>query len=252
MLDHGYQVAKEQLRARQHGKCAYCETQDDAFKRPVEHFRPKRGAENQVGARWVWVDTHYWWLAWTWTNLYFSCDLCNRTGNKGNRFPIVPGQSRAPAPTQPASDPLPASLFDVTAEPRVLVDPRRDQPLDHLQWTPRDQRLPKARWTWTLEGRDQRGRVTIEAIGLTERIDRVNLHLKPLQLLWIQIEGHLQAGRAADAAAAWSAAVTVFVEDPKQPYRNAAWWALDWYCPAADQNNFGFRAPPIPAVTYPP
>ncbi len=32
ILDKGYQVARDQLRERQHGKCAFCEKSEDAFK----------------------------------------------------------------------------------------------------------------------------------------------------------------------------------------------------------------------------
>ncbi|HNH46225.1 MAG TPA: hypothetical protein PKY30_04275, partial [Myxococcota bacterium] len=134
-----YKQAKPVLRERQRKKCAYCEKTEDAFKRPVEHFRPKGGAEDKSGTAWIWVSTHYWWLTWTWTNLYFSCDSCNHTGNKGNRFPLQAGTLRMPAPVQGAATyPLDPSFFDTSQEKPLLIDPRQDRPECHLQWKPLD------------------------------------------------------------------------------------------------------------------
>jgi uncharacterized protein (TIGR02646 family) len=248
LLDAGYRVAREELRKRQHGKCAFCEKKEDAFKRPVEHFRPKKGAHDSVAGNWVGVSTHYWWLTWTWENLYFSCDECNRTGNKGSRFPIEAGHARVDAPTQPVSDPIDAKFYDLSAERRLLVDPRSDDPLDHLEWTPVDRTKPKLRWQWTIQGRDQRGTVTIGVLGLNGREDEVNLHLRPLRALWREIANHLAAGRELEAQQSWDAVVATFVEDTDQPFRAAAWWALDSLCSKTDRHANGFRDPPVPSV----
>lgn len=146
LLDNGYQVARTELRKRQFGKCAFCEKKEDAFKRPVEHFRPKKGAEDRINGKWVVVKTHYWWLTWTWTNLYFSCDECNRLGHKGSRFPIEPGTTRVQPPPSPAPNPIPAQFYDLTSERRLLVDPRHDDPFAHLEWTPVDRTKPPSTW----------------------------------------------------------------------------------------------------------
>jgi hypothetical protein len=252
LLDAGYQVARAELRRRQHAKCAFCEKREDAFKRPVEHFRPKKGAEDRVGGRWVRASTHYWWLAWSWDNLYFSCDECNRTGHKGSRFPLEPGAGRGAAPPRPAPDPLPAALFDLATERRLLVDPRRDQPLDHLQWLPVSRVGNKKTWRWTVEGRDERGDSTVDVLGLRGRIDEVNLHLTAIKLIWHQIEDHLRSGRIDEAQAAWEDILANYVEDPDQPFRGASWWAIESLCPAPDRRAHGLRDPPVPSVLYPP
>lgn len=54
------------------GKCAFCETYvPHTYYGDIEHFRPK---------------SKYCKYAHTWSNLLFSCRICN--GNKGNDFPM--------------------------------------------------------------------------------------------------------------------------------------------------------------------
>ena len=54
------------------GKCAFCETYvPHTYYGDIEHFRPK---------------SKYCRYAHTWSNLLFSCRICN--GNKGNDFPM--------------------------------------------------------------------------------------------------------------------------------------------------------------------
>jgi uncharacterized protein (TIGR02646 family) len=117
-------------------KCAYCETQGVAgFEWDVEHFRPKgRVAEDQ---------THpgYYWLAYTWANLYLSCTLCNQrrkdkprwddpveaaAAGKVDQFPLDPPDSRVADPGGVLAD-----------EGRLLIDPCEDEPEDHLSFTPK-------------------------------------------------------------------------------------------------------------------
>jgi len=112
-------------------KCAYCETPGFAgFSWDVEHFRPKgRVAEDRS-------HPGYYWLAYTWTNLYPSCVFCNQrrkdqptfddpvlgpaTG-KLDQFPVADEGSRARAPAD-----------SLAAEDPLLLDPCRDEPDLHL------------------------------------------------------------------------------------------------------------------------
>lgn len=122
------------LGAMFHGKCAYCESRYVA-QQPgdVEHFRPKalvavRGADGKVEQR-----RGYHWLAAEWSNLLPSCADCNRPRQhevrrgrgkrvlgKANWFPVEPEAARA---TQPGAE---------LTEPRLLLDPCRDDPAAHL------------------------------------------------------------------------------------------------------------------------
>jgi hypothetical protein len=248
LLDKGYQVARSTLYERQYEKCAFCESNEDAEFRPVEHFRPKKGAQDKINGVWITVSSHYWWLTWTWENLYFSCQRCNMAGKKGSKFPIETGTVRMISPGRPIIGLVGPVHYDSTAERRLLIDPRVDAPLDHLQWTPVDRRKNKSLWKWTLEGRDSRGDMTIEVLHLADRIDVVNRHLNALRDLWTEVDRHISAGRLHDATRCWDNLLANFIEDPFQQFRNAAWWAADSLCPRADRILYGLRHPQVPEV----
>ncbi|MWB93146.1 hypothetical protein GON26_02140 [Flavobacterium sp. GA093] len=68
-----WKTAKTQLKKESFGKCAYCEANTDVVAHgDVEHYRPK---------------SIYWWLAYTYDNYLFACQICNQT-YKSNNFPI--------------------------------------------------------------------------------------------------------------------------------------------------------------------
>ncbi len=111
--------ARNTLKALFHGKCAFCESQlDTAAIGYIEHFRPKGGAKGEHGE---YAPDHYWWLAYEWTNLYYSCQVCNFS--KGSRFPV---RQRAK---------LLATGDDLQREGRLLLDPCIDDPDVHLLFT---------------------------------------------------------------------------------------------------------------------
>ncbi|MGD9752053.1 MAG: retron system putative HNH endonuclease [Acidimicrobiia bacterium] len=115
-------------------KCAYCETQGIAgFPWDVEHFRPKGRVAELAGHH------GYYWLAYTWENLYLSCVLCNQrrkdkprwddpdagaAGGKVDQFPVDPESSRAMTPDD-----------DLEHEGRLLLDPCTDDPEEHITFT---------------------------------------------------------------------------------------------------------------------
>ena len=127
-------------------KCAYCESNGfAAFPWDVEHFRPKGSvaeAESHTG---------YYWLAYTWTNLYPSCVFCNQrrkdqptfddprlgpaTG-KLDQFPIANEDDRAKAPEDPLAN-----------EDPLLLDPCSDQPNLHLAFDATGRVSPRDRST---------------------------------------------------------------------------------------------------------
>ena len=78
---------KEKIEKLYHNKCAYCEEKinNAHFTKHIDHFRPKNkitGVENHKG---------YYWLAYEWSNLLPTCQLCNIP--KSNKFP-VPNKKR--------------------------------------------------------------------------------------------------------------------------------------------------------------
>ncbi len=77
-----WKTAKAQLKKESSGKCAYCEANTEVVAHgDVEHYRPK---------------STYWWLAYTYDNYLYACQICNQT-YKSNNFPI--GASKFPEPT---------------------------------------------------------------------------------------------------------------------------------------------------------
>jgi len=120
-----------------HGKCAYCESRvaPVAFG-DAEHFRPKGGvttigADGRECSQMVGSDEHpgYYWLAYSWQNLFPSCAVCN-TKYKRNFFPVAKTHvlSHSPSRTDPGG-------LDDLEEP-LLLNPLVDDPSDHLVFGP--------------------------------------------------------------------------------------------------------------------
>jgi uncharacterized protein (TIGR02646 family) len=77
----GHKSVKELLLYKiQHGKCCYCERlRPHTIEGDIEHFRPK---------------SIYYWLAYDFSNLFYSCKFCNST-SKNDSFPLVDESKRA-------------------------------------------------------------------------------------------------------------------------------------------------------------
>lgn len=68
-------LAKKQLKKESKGKCAYCDANAEVVAHgDVEHYRPK---------------SIYWWLAYTYDNYLYACQICNQTF-KSDNFPAAP------------------------------------------------------------------------------------------------------------------------------------------------------------------
>lgn len=106
---------KEQLKEDQKGKCAYCERFLNGDYGAVEHFRPKGGyCLNGKLER-----PGYYWLAYDWNNLLFSCSECN-TSYKGNHFPLEDENMRDIASQ------------DISKEKALLIQPVVENPGDFI------------------------------------------------------------------------------------------------------------------------
>ncbi len=106
---------KEQLKEDQKGKCAYCERFLNGAYGAVEHFRPKGGyCLNGKLER-----PGYYWLAYDWNNLLFSCSECN-TSYKGNHFPLEDENMRDIASQ------------DISKEKALLIQPVVENPGDFI------------------------------------------------------------------------------------------------------------------------
>lgn len=96
---YGDQSVKALLIVDQHDKCCFCEGKfSDNSYGDIEHFRPKT-AYKKHNARALTYPGYYW-LAYAWTNLMYSCEKCNR-GYKRNDFPLNNELTRKPFQSHP-------------------------------------------------------------------------------------------------------------------------------------------------------
>ena len=125
---YAHEAVKTTLERLFNDKCAYCETKSEGW--DVEHFRPKgRVAERSD-------HPGYYWLAYSWENLYLSCEYCNQrrrdrprwddpvslpAQGKADHFPLADEKTRAMSPTD-----------DIRNETPLLIDPCAEDPEDYL------------------------------------------------------------------------------------------------------------------------
>ena len=139
---YGHGSVKEALLESQYRKCCYCESKFGATSYgAVEHFRPMRAVKQDRGQRLEYPG--YFWLAYSWSNLLASCEVCNTT-YKGNLFPIIDDSKRARSHRD-----------DLNAEGPLFIDPASEDPRQHI-------RFRRAEVVYLTE----RGRVAIEGLGL--------------------------------------------------------------------------------------
>jgi uncharacterized protein (TIGR02646 family) len=161
---YGGAAVKAALQRAQHEKCCYCEGYF-AGHAPgdVEHFRPKTCVQQDHGSLVTYPG--YYWLAYSWENLFYSCLICNRSGKK-NFFPLIDPAHRRTGP-----DDLP------DREQPFLIDPSGINPRDHIRF---DGPMPR--------GVTEIGKTTIRILKLDRgglKVDRVK-HLKLLQA-WLDL-----------------------------------------------------------------
>src|SRR5262245_9351354 len=126
---------KDALRDAQHNKCAFCESVVPHISYGnVEHFRPKAGYKQRATDEFK--RPGYYWLAYEWDNLFYSCELCNQRF-KQNLFPLKDGRRRARSHT-----------YDLGKEEPLLLDPCKLDPADFIEFREaraRDRRVSRRR-----------------------------------------------------------------------------------------------------------
>jgi uncharacterized protein (TIGR02646 family) len=150
---------KVALDAAQHGKCCFCERLIKG-ESDVEHFRPKRGWQQQRGGRQNCPG--YYWLAYEWENLYLSCGPCN-SRFKRNLFPLENPSRRAKSHRD-----------DSRLENPLFIDPGNDDPAEHISF--------RSEIPYALSG-SRKGKHTLEALRLGERPGLNEARLQRLKLL---------------------------------------------------------------------
>jgi len=143
-----------------HNKCAYCESPGFAgFSWDVDHFRPKGSVAEDSS------HPGYYWLTYTWINLYPSCVFCNQrrkdqptyddptlgpAAGKLDQFPVAHEDKRARTPNDRLADECP-----------LLLDPCGDQPGQHL--------IFDATGEVSARGGSPKGAATIRVFGLNRK-----------------------------------------------------------------------------------
>ncbi len=136
---------KDMLKKAQYGKCCYCESKFlSTSYGVVEHFRPKGGIQQNEQQHLQ--RPGYYWLAYDWKNLLFSCEKCN-TSHKRNLFPLLDETKRAVSHHD-----------DITKERPLLINPAQEDPRKHLHFRGE-----------VIIGDTDKGRQTIRALGLMRR-----------------------------------------------------------------------------------
>lgn len=116
---YGAAEVKDALIAAQHGKCCFCESKIRHISYgDVEHFRPKKAVCQSPEL--PLERPGYYWLAYDWTNMVLSCQLCNQR-HKRNLFPLHDPATRARSETA-----------DIAAEQPLFIDPARVEPAAHI------------------------------------------------------------------------------------------------------------------------
>jgi uncharacterized protein (TIGR02646 family) len=157
---YGHSSVKDMLIEAQHGKCCFCEAKITHISYgDVEHFRPKAGYRQDPDGDLA--RPGYYWLAYDWSNLYLSCQLCNQRYKK-NSFPLQNPKLRCRD-----------HLGNLTLEEPLFIDPGAANPEDHIEFSAEQ---PIAR-NGSLHGLE-----TIKALGLLREPLRERRHDKYVML----------------------------------------------------------------------
>ncbi|MBK8563357.1 MAG: hypothetical protein IPN76_08410 [Saprospiraceae bacterium] len=144
---YGHKTVKEALKILQHGKCCFCEARVSHISHgDVEHFRPKAGFNSKPRTKLI--KPGYFWLAYNYLNLFFSCQICNQSYKK-NYFPLVDETKRVRSHNGKLSQ-----------EESLILHPENDYPEIHLTFN-KEVILPKSG--------SQKGAETIKRTGLDRK-----------------------------------------------------------------------------------
>lgn len=216
----GYDVARDDLFEAQYHKCCYCERSPLKPYQAVEHHRPK---------------SVYWWLSWTWTNLLFVCQVCNRC--KWDQFPLLSGVQLPSRQTPPGRE-RPAILDP--ADPSPAADP-----LAHIVF----RKEPRGWVPYPREG-SHRGRWTIHHCGLdrTDLLDLYQTHERQMQDAIKRIQQAIVGKSSTEIRTAW-ADVTERWLSPSMPLTALSRDILDHYVPPAVRRKYGLSLDLTPPWT---
>ena len=163
---YAHKAVKNALLEAQHKKCCYCESKfRSSSPGAVEHFRPK-GSVKQEPKK-IMLYPGYYWLAYSWNNLFVSCEVCN-SSYKRSLFPLADEAARARSHHD-----------DIGTETPIFIDPAGEDPRRHIRFRGAE-----------VEHLTDRGLRTIRGFGLRrdELEDARAEVLEPLAVLYSVIE----------------------------------------------------------------
>jgi len=141
---YAHHKIKNKLKELQHDKCCFCEAKlTHTSHGDVEHFRPKKAYKQNDKDKYLYPG--YFWLAYNWENLFFSCQLCNQR-HKGNLFPLFDKTSR-----------MLNYNGKISSEKYIFIHPSLDNPEEHITFN-YEVPIPK--------NSSKRGELTINKLGL--------------------------------------------------------------------------------------
>jgi len=221
-----YQVVLKELYQNQFAKCCYCEFKEQHAYNDVEHYRPKARAYRVPGCN----DVHgYWWLAWTWSNLLFSCNVCNRSYKRDN-FPLDMG-----------STPLVAEQAPPQGERPLLIDPSVEDPMDFIvfertrigrrvRWVPRPRAPVSMRAVKT---------ISVLALDRPALLDHYGEHIRTLvEPARNRIEKAITGADGKAIRAVWRLESRVLLNS-RLPFSALSHDALDYFFPAPERARQG-------------
>jgi uncharacterized protein (TIGR02646 family) len=194
---YGAQSVRLSLKEAQHYKCCFCESKvEHIAPGEVEHFRPKAAWKQGTGQKLT--RPGYYWLAYSWDNLLWSCKFCNGK-HKGNHFPLQDPTLRNCAGRM------------IAGEEPMLVDPSAVDPREHIRF-----KLEVARPLTPI------GEKTISVLDLNRELllERRRERLDHLVQCRRVVEYARQQGRGGDAADAERTLAHSVL--PRAPYSSMA------------------------------
>lgn len=230
-IGKGYKIVNDDLWTAQHYKCCYCESKEQSKNNDVEHYRPKARAIRTPGS----AAVHgYWWLAWTWENLLFSCRNCNRPPAKVDKFPLAQGSIPLVAQQPPPGKEMP-----------LLIDPASENGCDFIMFIPETPaNAASCRWRPVARNGDPRGAMTIQ-VCMLDRPDLLDLyadHIQHFVMIFVEEIRQAMNGNSARLGEAWQRAIIALL-NPHQRYVGLSRDALDFFIPKQERLKWGLKLP---------
>ncbi len=221
-----YALVKSVLWRQQLESCCYCERNplESSFY-DVEHFRPKARVDRKDGSS---PQPGYWWLAWTWENLLFSCAICNRSA-KNDAFPLEPGSVPLAPHHAPPGQELPS-----------LIDPYEEDPVDLIQFV-----FDGAHWQPIGRNGSSRGQRTVEILklGRPELLTLYDAHIKDfVRPFTDETLDAIARNDAADVESTWRRVVRTCLF-PRRPFVALSFDAIDHFVPALVRTQWRLTLP---------